>query len=70
LPLAEWPFKPTAGISDFCCDNPDAAVVPMVVTGRETVVSWACHAGQPAVTKVQAVDDQGHARAYWRPVMP
>jgi hypothetical protein len=42
----------------------------MVVTGHETVVSWACQAGEPAVTKVQAVDDQGYARAYWRSVTP
>jgi hypothetical protein len=46
--------NPTPAIRDFCRDNPDAAVVPMVVTGHETMVSWACHAGQPAVTKVQA----------------
>jgi len=62
--------KPTPAISNFCRANPEAAIVPMVVTGHETVVSWACHAGQPAVTKVQAVDDQGYARAYWRPVTP
>jgi len=61
---------PTSAIRDFCRDNPDAAIVPMVVTGHETVVSWACHGGEPTVTQVQDVDGQGYAKAYWRPVAP
>src|SRR6185312_9086508 len=39
--------EPTAAIATFCRDNPGARFVPMVVTGHETVVSWACEGGQP-----------------------
>jgi hypothetical protein len=62
--------RPTAAIIGFCRDNPDASVVPMVVTGHETVVSWACRGKRPVVTSVGAVDAEGYATAYWRKVAP
>jgi hypothetical protein len=61
---------PTPAIAQFCRDNPDAAFVPMVVTGHETVVSWACRGARPAVTAVGAVDAEGYAKAYWQRVAP
>jgi hypothetical protein len=62
--------RPTVAITGFCRDNPDATFVPMVVTGHETVVSWACHDKRPVVTSVGAVDREGYAAAYWRKVAP
>jgi hypothetical protein len=67
---ADTSRTPTAAIASFCAANPDADVVPMVVTGHETVVSWACHHGLPVVTAVGALDAQGYATAYWRRVAP
>lgn len=62
--------KPTAAIVDYCKQNPDAAFVPMVVTGHDTTVSWACHSTNPVVIRSAAVDAQGYAKAYWRTVSP
>jgi len=62
--------KPTGAITEFCRDHPDARFVPMVVTGHETVVSWACRGKRPAVTSVASVDAQGYAKAIWRQVVP
>jgi hypothetical protein len=61
---------PTPAIAAFCRGHPDATFVPMVVTGHETVVSWACKDGQPLPAKTGAVDAEGYARAYWRRVAP
>jgi hypothetical protein len=44
--------------------------VPMVVTGHETTVSWACHGPRPVVIRSSAVDAQGYEKAYWRAVSP
>lgn len=62
--------KPTQAIVDYCKQNPDSTFVPMVVTGHETTVSWACHGTSPSVIKSAAVDAQGYAKAYWRKVTP
>ena len=67
---ADTSRTPTPAIAAFCSDNPNATFVPMVVTGHQTVVSWACKGGQPVATKVGAVDAEGYAKAYWRRVAP
>ncbi|HUC65147.1 MAG TPA: hypothetical protein VMA53_06955 [Stellaceae bacterium] len=67
---ADTSRTPTPALAAFCRENPNATVVPMVVTGHETVVSWACKGGQPVPTKVGAVDAEGYAKAYWRRVAP
>ena len=67
---ADTSRTPTPAISGFCRENPNATFVPMVVTGHETVVSWACKNGQPLPAKVGAVDAEGYAKAYWRRVAP
>jgi len=62
--------QPTSAILDFCRQNPGSQFVPMVVTGHETTVSWACHGTHPVVTDVGAVDARGYAKAYWKQVSP
>ncbi|QNI33864.1 hypothetical protein H7849_08120 [Alloacidobacterium dinghuense] len=62
--------KPTDPILDYCRQNPDSTFVPMVVTGHDTTVSWACHGGNPVVINSAAVDAQGYAKAYWKTVSP
>jgi hypothetical protein len=67
---ADTSRRPTPAITGFCRDNPNATFVPMVVTGHESVVSWACKDGEALATRVGAVDAEGYARAYWRRVAP
>jgi hypothetical protein len=62
--------KPTQAIIDYCRQNPDSQFVPMVVTGHETTVSWACHGPRPVVIQSAPVDEQGYAKAYWHTVSP
>ncbi len=62
--------RPTAAITRFCRENPDARFVPMVVTGHETVVSWRCRGKRPMVAHVGATDAQGYAIQYWKRVAP
>ena len=62
--------KPTQAIIDYCRQNPDSQFVPMVVTGHETTVSWACHGPRPVVIRTSAVDAQGYAKQYWHEVSP
>ena len=62
--------KPTQPIIDYCRQNPDSQFVPMVVTGHETSVSWACHGPDPVVIRSEAVDAQGYQRSYWHAVSP
>lgn len=51
----------------FCRVNPDAAIVPFVATGHDTVYEWRCH-GRRAVAgkQFQTVDPQGYIAANWR----
>jgi hypothetical protein len=51
--------KPTPAIVDYCRQNPDSDFVPMVVTGHESAVSWACHRSVPVAVRSAAVDAQG-----------
>ena len=62
--------KPTQPIADYCKQNPGSTFVPMVVTGHETSVSWACHGTQPIVINTAPTDAQGYVKAYWKPVAP
>jgi hypothetical protein len=67
---ADTSRAPTSAIAEFCRQNPGSDFVPMVVTGHDTVVSWACQGSDPVVTSVGEVDSQGYARAYWQAVSP
>jgi hypothetical protein len=67
---ADTSQKPTPAIVDYCKQNPDSTFVPMVVTGHETTVSWACHGSNPVVIHSAEVDAQGYAKAYWKVVSP
>lgn len=62
--------KPTVGIRDYCRQNPGSDFVPMVVTGHETSVSWACRGSVPYVTRSAAVDAQGYQKSFWKTVSP
>lgn len=57
------------GATAFCKENPDAAVVPMVATGHDTIYEWRCVGGDAVAGKaVVAVDGQGYIRNNWKVV--
>ena len=62
--------KPTQPIVDFCSQNPNSDFVPMVVTGHDTSISWACHGTAPVVIGSATVDAQGYTKSYWKAVSP
>jgi len=67
---AKTSSRPTPAIVDYCRQNPGSAFVPMVVTGHESAVSWACHRSTPVVTRTASVDAQGYQRDFWSVVSP
>ena len=58
---------PSAGIIQWCRDNPDASVVPAVATGHDTIYEWRCHAGAPQfVRQTLHVDPRGFITEFWK----
>lgn len=62
---------PAPPLVEFCRQNPSADVVPMVVTGRDTVYEWKCANGAPVVARQVAFPDaRGFIRDIWYPIAP
>ena len=64
----ETPAQP---LIDFCqqADNTNAEVIPAAVTGHNTVYSWRCSDGKPAIVQqVFQVDAQGFIADIWYPI--
>ena len=62
---------PSQALLDFCKASPAAEVIPMVVTGRATVYSWRCTAGQPTIDKeITKTDAQGYLTNIWYEISP
>ncbi len=63
---ADTSRTPTADEKDFCTANPNADVVPAVVTGRETVFEWRCKDGSPEIVRqVFTPDARGFISDFW-----
>ncbi|MEA4907619.1 MAG: hypothetical protein VB089_08365 [Anaerolineaceae bacterium] len=57
---------PTTEMNDFCDINPNAEVIPAVVTGHDTVYQWRCAGKTPTVVEqVFDVDAQGYIANIW-----
>jgi hypothetical protein len=68
---ADTSHTPTAGMTNFCNDNPHAEVIPAYVTGRATVYEWKCAAGVPAIVRQMAQPDtQGFVSHIWYAITP
>lgn len=53
----------------FCRENPDASIVPMVVTGHDTIYSWSCVHGAPQLQEpAAALDADGYLVDHWREI--
>lgn len=57
------------GADDWCRDNRNAAVIPMAVTGHDTIYEWKCVDGvaKPA-REIGKVDGRGFFLEYWKKV--
>jgi hypothetical protein len=55
------------GATAWCRSNPDAANIPMVATGHDTVYEWSCK-GKRAVAgrQVMRVDPRGYIADNWK----
>jgi len=57
---------PTQAETDFCVANPTSDFIPAAVTGHDTIYSWKCTAGKPAIDQqVFHVDKQGYIVEIW-----
>ncbi len=62
---------PTAATTEFCQNSPNADVIPIVVTGRETIFEWRCSDGKPAIVRAIAQPDaQGFIANIWYQINP
>jgi hypothetical protein len=62
---------PGQGVSDFCKNNPQAEVIPAVVTGRATVYEWKCTNAVPEVVRQFAHPDaRGFLSNIWYAINP
>ncbi len=58
---------PGPGAIDWCRDHPNAAFIPAVATGHDTIFAWRCQSGAPRVARqVHAVDAHGFITQYWK----
>jgi hypothetical protein len=63
---ADTDRAPRPAVIDFCRREPDAAMVPMYVTGRSTVYEWRCAGGTPEIARqVTAADARGFLSSVW-----
>ena len=54
-------------VVDYCRRNPDARLVPMAVTGHDTIYAWHCANGAPVIEPPSmAVDADGYIADNWR----
>jgi hypothetical protein len=68
---ADMSRKPTESMTNFCRNNPQAEVIPAVITGRATVYEWACANGSPEVVRqFTHPDAQGFLSNIWYAISP
>jgi hypothetical protein len=62
---------PTGALVDFCEQNTNADVIPMYVTGRETVYEWKCTNGAPEIVRqLVQPDERGFLSNIWYEISP
>jgi hypothetical protein len=68
---ADTSRTPTSAENEFCQSQPNADVIPAVVTGRDTVYEWRCTDDQPEIVRqVFEVDAQGYISEFWYVLSP
>jgi hypothetical protein len=62
---------PTDAEKEFCQQNLNADVIPMAVTGHESVYEWRCNNDQPEVVRQFAQpDERGFVSNIWYQISP
>jgi hypothetical protein len=58
---------PGFGVIAWCHDHPDAAFIPAVATGHDTIFAWRCQDGAPRIDRqLYKVDARGFVTQYWK----
>lgn len=62
---------PSTAMEDYCQANPDSEVIPMSVTGHDTIYSWHCVESAPELLdQIDEVDAAGYLARIWYPIQP
>lgn len=62
---------PSQALIDFCKASPDSEVIPMSVTGHDTIYSWYCLKASPQVLQqIAQVDKAGYLQQIWYAIEP
>jgi hypothetical protein len=62
---------PTQEEKDYCGQNPNADVIPVVVTGRDTAYEWHCSNGAPEIVRqIAEPDARGFFSNIWYEISP
>jgi plasmid stability protein len=57
---------PSAGMVQWCRDNPDASVVPAAAAGHDAIYAWRCRAGVPSIVRQTLhADPHGFIAEFW-----
>lgn len=58
---------PGPGVVAWCRDHPNAAVIPAVATGHDTIFAWRCQGDTPRIDRqALKVDQRGFVSQYWK----
>lgn len=59
--------RPGPGAVNWCRDHPDAAFIPAVITGHDTIFAWRCQNGVPRIVRqIRGIDARGFIAQYWK----
>jgi hypothetical protein len=62
---------PSQPIDDFCKANPNSQVIPMSVTGHDTIYNWTCVNDKAQITEqIGQVDAEGYLAQIWYAIEP
>ncbi len=62
---------PTEGERQYCGENHDSLIIPMYVTGHDTIYDWRCKSGEAVAGKtLSKVDKRGYIARIWYRIPP
>jgi len=57
----------SAGVVQWCRDDPNASVIPAVATGHDTIYQWRCRSGAALIARQAShVDPRGFVAEFWK----
>jgi hypothetical protein len=70
---ANQEMTPTKAMREFCANQPNAEVIPLVVIGHEdpAIYDWTCRGPKPAIARqIFTVDARGYPVELWKEIAP